>query len=95
ARPRSQTMPAGFPAPMRGRTPARGQLGERPPQFDRAPVSPASPFSPADARARTDASSVPWHSRELRVTPWLVALVLALNLLLTAALVVVLRYLLA
>jgi serine/threonine-protein kinase len=102
ARPRSQTMPSGFPGPMRSRTPVPAQLAERPqlverpqferpPQFDRPPVSPLLPGEP---RGRAESVRVPWHSREIRVTPWLIALVLALNLVLTAALAVVLRYLL-
>jgi serine/threonine-protein kinase len=89
---RSQTMPANFPGVMRSRTPLPAPPGERPLQFDRPPPS---PFTPADVRSRAESAAAPWHSRELRVTPWLIALVLAGNLVLTAALVVVLRYLLA
>jgi len=76
---------------MRSRTPLPAQFAERPSQFDRPPVWPPLP---GEVRARAGSAVLPWHSRELRVTPWLIAVVLALNLVLTAALVVVLRYLL-
>jgi len=90
---RSLTQPAGFPSAMQRSSPTPLR-NDRPAQFDRPPVS---PFARPDPRVR-DADSTaaaPWHSRELKVTPYVIALVLALNLLLTAALMVVLRYLLA
>ena len=87
---RAQTQPSGFPSAMQRRalTPLRN---DRPPQFDRPPVS---PFARPDPRVREEpvAPTMPWHSRELKVTPWIIAVVLALNLLLTGALVVVLRH---
>jgi serine/threonine-protein kinase len=86
---RSLTQPAGFPLGLQRLSPAP-MRAERPHQFDRPPVS---PFAPADARSHdAAASNLPWHSRELKVTPWLVAVVLALNLVLTGALLVVMRH---
>lgn len=90
---RSLTQPAGFPSAMQRSSPTPLR-NDRPEQFDRPPVS---PFARPDPRVRDAAAmaAAPWHSRELKVTPYLITLVLALNLLLTAALMVVLRYLLA
>jgi serine/threonine protein kinase len=89
---RSLTQPAGFPVTLQRQSPTP-MRAERPHEFDRPPVS---PFAPADGRSRDGAASnLPWHSRELKVTPWLVAAVLALNLVLTGALLVVMRHFLA
>ncbi|MDO9021450.1 MAG: protein kinase [Deltaproteobacteria bacterium] len=86
---RSLTQPAGFPVGLQRQSPAPMRV-ERPQQYDRPPIS---PFAPAEARPRDDvASAQPWHSRELKVTPWLIAVVLALNLVLTGALLVVMRH---
>jgi serine/threonine-protein kinase len=89
---RSLTQPAGFPSAMQRRSPTPLR-NERAATFDRPPVS---PVARPDTRVRDvpAAAPLPWHSREVKLTPWLIALVLALNLLLTAALLVVLRYLL-
>lgn len=89
---RSLTQPAGFPSAMQRRSPTPVR-NERAATFDRPPVS---PIARPDTRARDvpAAAPMPWHSREVKLTPWMIALVLALNLLLTAALLVVLRYLL-
>ena len=88
---RSLTQPAGFPSAMQRRSPTPLR-NERAATFDRPPVSPAAR---PDTRVReAPAAPVPWHSRELKLTPWIIALVLALNVLFTAALLVVLRYLL-
>lgn len=90
---RALTQPAGFPTAMQRSSPTP-RRNDRPEHFDRPPVSPS--IRP-EARVRDTVPLVraPWHSRELKVTPYLIALVLALNLVLTAALMVVLRYLLA
>jgi hypothetical protein len=89
---RSMTQPGGYPVALQRVSPAPGRV-ERPAEFDRPPTS---PFAPAEARARDDAASpLPWHSREIKLTPWIIALVLTLNLVLTAALVVVLRHFLS
>ncbi len=89
---RSLTQPAGFPSAMQRRSPTPLR-NERAATFDRPPVS---PIARPDTRVRDvpAAAPLPWHSREVKLTPWMIALVLALNLLLTAALLVVLRYLL-
>lgn len=86
---RAQTQPSGVPAALMRRPPS-SLREERPTQFDRPHIS---PFAPPDPRHGDDLdASLPWHSREVRLTPWIIALVLALNLLLTAALVVVMRH---
>ncbi len=87
---RAQTQPSGFPSAMQQRV-LTSLRNDRPPEFDPSPVS---RFDRPDLRVRDapTASVLPWHSRELKVTPWIIAVVLSLNLVLTGALGVVLRH---
>lgn len=90
---RHPTQPAQFPTAIQrsltGPSPAVARATERPAPFDRSPVEPGPP-----RESRPRVSRVAWHARELRVTPLTIAVVLALNLVLTGALIVVMKQLL-
>ncbi len=87
---RYPTQPAGFPTAIQRALTSPAVRAERPQEFDRSPVAPAPP---KDERLAVEDPSA-WYARDVRLTPVSIAVILALNLVLTGALVVVLRYLL-
>lgn len=86
----TQPAPAGFPSAIERALTAPALRTERPPAFDRSPVEPAPPRE--EHAVEEDDSA--WYAREVRLTPVSIAVVLMLNLVLTGALVVVLKHLL-